>query len=182
MVMSTKIKNSTKNKIVLGMYELAFPKDFSFALKYLVEGKEGMCINPGGVEPLEGKERDLFMMGIERMMAQLGLTEEEWRDLKNTAKQFTSGEAGLPDMGFHYTLTGDVAIGTKGTMLIQGIDFWDAIWKGMGYFYFKTEVEGKYDEYITLCNKIINLINNKGVDLNTITMEDLIAERFDKKN
>ncbi len=55
--------------------ELVLPRDVSFALKSLINGREGMCIPSGVIEKLckDEKEFAIFAIGVERHLKQLGV-------------------------------------------------------------------------------------------------------------
>jgi len=172
--MSKKRKQSM-TEIKIGKYDLVLPRDVSFALKSIINGRAGMIIPNGSIELLEGNELEIFSFGVKNLMDKLELTPQIWENLKSMSKAVASGQ--IADIWFHYKISEDMSIGVRSIMLLNDVDYWDLLWNGFSYYYGANELNGRYDEYINLANEILKTINqsNSKVDLNSITMKDLAA-------
>jgi hypothetical protein len=165
--MSKEISNERK--------ELVLPRDVSFALKSLLEGRDGMCIQNDSIELLEKDSKEFIMLigGVERKLDTLEMDERIFENLKSMSRAVASGE--IPNIRYQYKLDDYFSVGFKSVMLLTGIDYWDILWKGYGYHYFSVDINGKYDEYYNICNKIHFMTKIKGskYDINKITMDDI---------
>lgn len=173
--MVKKSNKKSKEKPSNERLELVLPRDVSFALISLLQGRDGMIIPNDSVKLLEkdSDEFNLFMSGVERNLTNLKITEQIFENVKSLSKSIASGE--IHDIKFQYKLDDYFSISFKSVILLTGIDYWDIIWKGFAFYYNDTEVHGRYNEYYTICNKIHFMTKVRGskYNINDITMDDI---------
>lgn len=152
--------------------ELVLPRDVSFCLKVFLKGQDGMCIPSGYIEKLVGDEKEYFVFafGVEQILKDQELTDEVYRNLQSLSKSIASDQ--ISNIVFNYKLDESLSPGIKSILLLNGMDYWNILWKGWYNIYNDPE---KYDENYRISNKIHYMINSKGskVNINDITMEDV---------